>query len=189
MHHCHKLPHLLLTGDLQILDNNPSLHFALLRLQLVELIRTSTSTPNGDITPALDFATSHLAPRAPTNPQFLEDLERTLSLLIFPSDNLAPSLAALLDPELRKSIANRVNEAILQSQGARREARLRNLVKLRSWAEQKAREAKKDLPEKIDIGLEQDRNSNNNSNQNEAQNGGTDDAIMHEHEEVDPMIS
>ncbi|KAG5304730.1 CTLH domain-containing protein [Histoplasma capsulatum var. duboisii H88] len=173
----------------QILDNNPSLHFALLRLQLVELIRTSTSTPNGDITPALDFATSHLAPRAPTNPQFLEDLERTLSLLIFPSDNLAPSLAALLDPELRKSIANRVNEAILQSQGARREARLRNLVKLRSWAEQKAREAKKDLPEKIDIGLEQDRNSNNNSNQNEAQNGGTDDAIMHEHEEVDPMIS
>ncbi|KKZ62039.1 hypothetical protein EMCG_03501 [[Emmonsia] crescens] len=173
----------------QILDSNPALHFSLLRLQLVELIRASTSTPNGDITPALDFATSHLAPRAPTNPQFLEDLERTLSLLIFPSDNLAPSLAALLDPELRKSIANRVNEAILQSQGARREARLRNLVKLRSWAEQKAREAKKDLPEKLDIGLEQDRNTNNNNSQSESQNGSTDDAIMHEQGEVDPMIS
>ncbi|OJD27628.1 hypothetical protein ACJ73_00984 [Blastomyces percursus] len=173
----------------QILDSDPSLHFSLLRLQLVELIRTSTSTPNGDITPALDFATSHLAPRAPTNPQFLEDLERTLSLLIFPSDNLAPSLAALLDPELRKSIANHVNEAILHSQGARREARLRSLVKLRSWAEQKAREAKKDLPEKIDIGLEQDRNGSNDSSQSENQNGSTDDAIMHEQGEVDPMIS
>ncbi|EQL31482.1 CTLH domain-containing protein, variant [Blastomyces dermatitidis ER-3] len=173
----------------QILDSDPSLHFSLLRLQLVELIRTSTSTPNGDITPALDFATSHLAPRAPTNPQFLEDLERTLSLLIFPSDNLAPSLAALLDPELRKNIANHVNEAILHSQGARREARLRNLVKLRSWAEQKAREAKKDLPEKIDIGLEQDRNDSNDSSQSENQNGSTDDAIMHEQGEVDPMIS
>ncbi|EGE84817.1 hypothetical protein RJZ56_002903 [Blastomyces dermatitidis] len=173
----------------QILDSDPSLHFSLLRLQLVELIRTSTSTPNGDITPALDFATSHLAPRAPTNPQFLEDLERTLSLLIFPSDNLAPSLAALLDPELRKNIANHVNEAILHSQGARREARLRNLVKLRSWAEQKAREAKKDLPEKIDIGLEQDSNDSNDSSQSENQNGSTDDAIMHEQGEVDPMIS
>ncbi|PGH02955.1 hypothetical protein AJ79_07492 [Helicocarpus griseus UAMH5409] len=169
----------------QILDSNPSLHFSLLRLQLVELIRSCTSTPNGDITPALDFATSHLAPRAPTNHQFLEDLERTLSLLILPPDNLAPSLAALLDPELRKSIANSVNEAILQSQGARREARLRNLVKLRSWAEQKAREAKKDLPARLEIGLEQDRNNNG---QSDSQNGSN-DAIMQEQGEVDPMIS
>jgi len=78
-------------------------------------------TPDGDITPALEFATSQLAPRAPTNPQFLEDLERTLALLIFPSENLAPSLASLLHPDLRMDIATRVNEAILQSQGARKE--------------------------------------------------------------------
>ena len=116
----------------QILDENQSLHFSLLRLQLIELIRTCTSTPNGDISPALEFATSQLAPRAPTNPQFLEDLERTLALLIFPSDNLAPGLASLLDPSLRKDIATRVNEAILENQGARKEARLRGLVKLRA---------------------------------------------------------
>ncbi|KAJ5195283.1 uncharacterized protein N7498_008721, partial [Penicillium cinerascens] len=121
----------------QILDEDPSLHFALLRLQLVELIRNCTSTPDGDISPALEFATSQLAPRAPTNPQFLEDLERTLALLIFPNDNLSPSLAALLDPGLRKDIATQVNEAILQNQGARKEARLRNLVKLRAFAEKK----------------------------------------------------
>uniref|UniRef100_A0A093XPZ9 Protein FYV10 n=2 Tax=Talaromyces marneffei PM1 TaxID=1077442 RepID=A0A093XPZ9_TALMA len=102
----------------QILDENPSLHFSLLRLQLVELIRRCTSTPDADITPALEFATSQLAPRAPTNPQFLEDLERTLALLIFPSENLAPSLATLLQPNLRKDIATKVNEAILKNQAS-----------------------------------------------------------------------
>lgn len=174
----------------QILDCNPALHFALLQLQLVELIRTCTSTPNGDISPALDFATSELAPRAPTNPQFLEDLEKTLSLLIFPTENLSPSLAGLLDPELRKTIANRVNEAILQSQGANREARLRNLVKLRAWAEQKAREAKKDLPAKLDIGLDKDNGNPSNEN-NSAQRSGNngDDVTMQEPTDVEPMVS
>lgn len=168
----------------QILDENPSLHFALLRLQLVELIRKCSSTPDGDISPALEFATSQLAPRAPTNPQFLEDLERTLSLLIFPSENLAPSLAPLLHPDLRKEIATRVNEAILQSQGVRKEARLRNLVKLRAWAEQKAREAKKNVPEKLDIGLD-----GNGNNVIASENGAASDTVMTSDGDVDPMIS
>ncbi|KAJ5884606.1 hypothetical protein N7504_012178 [Penicillium tannophilum] len=150
----------------QILDSEPPLHFALLRLQLVELIRTCTSTPNGDISPALDFATSQLAPRATTRPDFLEDLERTLALLIFPSDNLSPSLASLLDPSLRKDIATRVNEAILHDQGAEKEARLRRLVKLRAFAETKARAAKKDIPDKLDIGLVSDTHDNNSINSN-----------------------
>ena len=120
----------------------------------MELIRTCSSSPDGDITPALTFATTQLAPRAPTNPEFLEDLERTMALLIFPSDNLAPPLAALLDPNLRKTVANKVNEAILINQGARREARIRNLVRLRTWAEAKARDAKKDLPATLPLGLD-----------------------------------
>jgi hypothetical protein len=180
----------------QILDENPALHFALLRLQLIELIRTCTSTPDGDISPALEFATAQLAPRAPTNPQFLEDLERTLALLIFPSDNLTPSLASLLDPSLRKDIAQRVNEAILQNQGARKEARLRNLVKLRAFAEHKARDAKKDIPDKLDIGLLGDNNDNtqsrNNSN-NAANNGNsqndTGDTVMANNGDVDTMVA
>ncbi|KAJ5101565.1 LisH dimerization motif subgroup [Penicillium alfredii] len=174
----------------QILDENPSLHFALLRLQLVELIRTCTSTPDGDISPALEFATSQLAPRAPTNPQFLEDLERTLALLIFPSDNLSPSLASLLDPGLRKEIATLVNEAILQNQGARKEARLRNLVKIRAFAEHKARDAKKDIPDKLDLGLTGDGNhgnSNDSPNNGSSQNG-VGDTVM-SNNDVDPMIS
>ncbi|KAJ5762156.1 uncharacterized protein N7511_005538 [Penicillium nucicola] len=169
----------------QILDEDPSLHFALLRLQLVELIRSCMAVPGSDISSALDFATLQLAPRAPTNPQFLEDLERTLALLIFPSDNLDPSLACLLDPALRKDIATQVNEAILQSQGARKEARLRNLVKLRTFAEKKARDAKRDIPDTLDIGLVGD--SHKNSSNDLATN--VSDILMSHNSDVDPMIS
>lgn len=162
--------------DLQILDLDPTLHFALLRLQLIELIRKCMTTPDADITPALTFATSQLAPRAPTNPEFLEDLERTMALLIFPPENLAPPLAALLDPALRQTVANRVNEAILGSQGARREARIRNLVRLRAWSERKARDAGKDIPEKLDLGLNADKE-------------GDEDDAMNGNGETDAMVS
>lgn len=129
-----------------VLDSNPSLHFALLRLQLVELIRTCNATPGGDITPALTFATTQLAPRAPTNKEFMEDLERTMALLVFPSENLEPPLAALLQPGLRQSVADRVNKAILSCQSQQRDAAIRSLVHLRAWAEDTARAAKRDLP-------------------------------------------
>jgi hypothetical protein len=138
----------------QVLDNNDSLHFALLRLQLVELIRTYNSTPGGDITPALTFATTRLAPRASVNSEFLTDLELTMALLVFPPDNLEPQLAALLHPDLRRSVADRVNRAILTCQNQRRDATIRNLVRLRAWAENTARENKKDLPARIELKLE-----------------------------------
>ncbi|KAI3014051.1 hypothetical protein CAN33_0032305 [Aspergillus niger] len=176
----------------QILDENAPLHFALLRLQLVELIRSCISSPDGDVSPALEFASSQLAPRAPTNPQFLEDLERTLALLIFPADSLSPPLAPLLHPDLRKDIANRVNEAILLNQGARKEARLRNLVKLRAWAEQKAREAKKDIPEKLDLGLGDNPNTHNSdplASSTSASHNGSNDTVMTNNGDIDPMIS
>ncbi len=158
---------------MQILDSNPSLHFALLRLQLVELIRTCLSTPDGDITPAITFATTQLAPRAPANPEFLDDLERTMALLIFPPENLVPSLAALLDPNLRKTVATRVNEEILVSQGFRREAKIRDLVRCRAWVELKAREAKRDIPDRMPLGLDDERE----------QADGAQDTVMHEHDD------
>jgi hypothetical protein len=131
----------------------------LLRLQLVELIRKYNATPNGDINAALEFATSQLAPRAPTNAQFLEDLERTMALLIFPTDDLEPELAQLLHPDLRRNVADNVNKAILKSQHQQRDAAIRKLVRLRAWAETAAREGKKDVPEKIDLGLDGDSQS------------------------------
>lgn len=134
------------------------------------------SSANADITPALTFASSQLAPRASAGGQFLEDLERTMALLIFAPENLTPSLAALLDPSLRQSVANRVNEAILSSQGARREARIKNLVRLRAWAEQKARDSKKPLPPVLSIGLD-DRDGQEGS-EDEVMNGNGDADLM-----------
>ncbi|CZT07056.1 related to LisH motif-containing protein [Rhynchosporium agropyri] len=153
----------------QVLDSNPSLHFALLRLQLVELIRVCNATPGGkgDLTPALTFASTHLAPRAPTNNEFMEDLERTMALLVFPADSLEPPLAALLRPELRRTVADRVNKAILTAQNARRDASIRGLVRLRAWAEDTARLSKKDLPSHIGLGLDGDERGSSTGNAHE----------------------
>lgn len=102
-----------------------------------------------------------------------------MALLIFPPDNLAPPLAALLDPRLRKDVAKRVNEAILSSQGERPNPKVVDLVKLRQWAEQKAREAKKDLPEHIELGLDPGQNGNEKG----------EDSVMQGNGEAEPMIT
>ena len=95
-----------------MLDSHPALHFSLLRLQLIELIR-SASTQGTSIFPALSFATQQLAPRGAANPSFLSDLEKTMALLAFPLDALSDPLRQLIDPELRRSVAKRVNDALL----------------------------------------------------------------------------
>ena len=111
----------------------------------------------------MKFATAELAPRAPTQSEFLEDLERTMALLVFPPDNLEPQLAALLHPDLRRSVADRVNKAILTCQNQRRDAAIRNLVRLRAWAEDYARENLKNLPAKMELGLDAENNDTNGS--------------------------
>jgi hypothetical protein len=137
----------------QILDNEPELHFSLLRLQMVELIRKC----NGDdVTPAVDFAVEKLGPRAATNTKFLGELEKTMSLLIFPHDSLQPELAALLSSDLRRDTATMVNKAVLQRENERREAAIRQLVRMRAWGETSARSKKKDLPASIELGLNAD---------------------------------
>lgn len=139
--------------DPEILDTNPDLHFTLLRLQMVELIRQCNSD---DVTPAVDFAIEKLGPRAATNKKFLGELEKTMSLLIFPHDSLQPELAALLSSDLRRDAATMVNEAVLQRENQRREAAIRQLVRMRAWGETSARSKNKDLPESIELGLNAD---------------------------------
>lgn len=146
----------LLTVHRQLLERDHSLHFALLRLQLVELIRNCIILPVDDpkTLTAMKFAETELAPRASTNPQFLDDLERTMTLLFYEPKNLPAQYAVLLEPKLRKDVAQRVNEALLKEQGERTKAKLYDLVRLRAWSEMKAREAKKDIPEHLSLGLE-----------------------------------
>ncbi|KAH6632787.1 CTLH/CRA C-terminal to lish motif domain-containing protein [Chaetomium tenue] len=139
--------------DPELLDSDPKLHFSLLRLQLVELIRQANG---GDPTAAITFATENLGPRAAANREFLNDLEQTMSLIIFPLDKLKPELARLLSPDLRRNTATKVNEAMLVRQNQRREAAIRQLVRMRAWAETSARSKKKDLPKSIELGLNTD---------------------------------
>jgi hypothetical protein len=133
-----------------ILDRDPSLHFALLRLQLIELIRDSTE-PDMDIMPAVYFAKNQLAPRGATNPEFRKDLEDVMTLVVLPRSDAMnqPHLKELLNLSHRRNIAARVNEAILINCGQQREARLRNLVRLRQWSERKLRASGKELPKEI----------------------------------------
>ena len=111
----------------------------MLRLQLIELIRENNALSDQNIAKVIDFATTQLAPKAPANPQFLADLEGAMVLLICPPETLEPKLKELLHPDLRKQVADNVNKALLSSQGERRNAAIRKLVKLRAWAENTAR--------------------------------------------------
>ena len=157
------------------MDTDKKLHFSLLRLQLVEIIRQSfTSSDPSLVGEAIEFAQNNLAPYAPLDSQFKNDLERAMALLIVPKESWMHAsssgsttaasqvqsdfgaLAELVDPSLRRKVAKDVNEAILQSQDQRREANIRYLVRARAWAEQLAREKKLDLPENLVLGLDGD---------------------------------
>ncbi|GAA6062308.1 hypothetical protein JCM10212_006860 [Sporobolomyces blumeae] len=63
--------------DPEILDHNPSLHFALLQQHLIELIRQDR------LVDALEFAQAELAPRGQEHVEFLDELEKTMALLAF----------------------------------------------------------------------------------------------------------
>ena len=151
-----------LTISHQLLDTDKKLHFSLLRLQLVELIRLSFNSSDQTLVGnAIEFAMHNLSPYVPLDPQFKTDLERAMALLIVPKESwtkaaTAPgtaqanndfgALAELVDPSLRQKVAKDVNEAILQSQDQKREANIRYLVKVRSWAERLAREKRLQIP-------------------------------------------
>ncbi|XP_071935015.1 protein GID8 homolog isoform X5 [Coffea arabica] len=109
----------------EILDTNPQLFFHLQQQRLIELIR------NGKVAEALEFAQEELAPRGEENDilqqSFLEELERTVSLLAFEDVNNCP-VAELLDISQRLKTASEVNAAILTSQSHEKEILLRMLV-------------------------------------------------------------
>ena len=89
-----------------------------------------------------------------------------MTLLVFPHDSLEPQLAALLQPGLRREVADQVNKAILQRQQQRRDAAIRHLVQMRAWSEETTRKTtKKDLPSAIDLGLDSDENGRENGHE------------------------
>ncbi|EMC91629.1 hypothetical protein BAUCODRAFT_299499 [Baudoinia panamericana UAMH 10762] len=164
--------------DPEILDTNPLLHFHLLQLHLIEIIRAILSAPSGanpiatDFLPAIKFATEQLSPRAPTDPTYQQALERTMALMIFPPEKMTPEFKELLDVRLREKVAGEVNKAVLESRGQRSEAKIRQLIRARAWAEGEARAAKVELPAFVPVGLDAEDVSG-------GVGGGDGDAMVH----------
>lgn len=77
-----------------------------------------------------------------------------MALMIFPPEKMTPEFKELLDVRLREQVAADVNRAILEARGERAEAKIRQLVRARAWAEVQAREAKVDIGNHIPIGLD-----------------------------------
>lgn len=93
-----------------------------------------------------------------------------MSLVAFAPEKLTPELKALLEPKLKQDVAEMVNQAILTSYGRNNQARIKALIKLRAWAETKARDSGKEgLPPMLSIGVDEN-----------PQNGASQDTAMHE---------
>lgn len=107
----------------EILDTNPQLFFHLQKQRFIEMIR------NGKVEEALEFAQEELAPRGEENQTFLEELERTVTLLVFEDAANSP-LGDLLDVSQRMRTASEVNAAILTSQSHEKDPKLPSLLKL-----------------------------------------------------------
>jgi glucose-induced degradation protein 8 len=160
-----------LTRPGQLLESNPKLHFAMLRLHLIELIRTRVEKDAKEMMPAVHFSSRNLAPLASQHPEFIEDLNIAMALMIYPPDKRPAKVAALLEPSLRQSIAEEVNKTIRGSTGGRDVELIRMLLRARAWGEQQVRAAGKDLPADLGIGLDPPSHGNGSYTGHQAQNG------------------
>ncbi|KAF9575523.1 hypothetical protein EC968_002784 [Mortierella alpina] len=113
----------------EILDTNPKLFFHLQQQRLIEYIR------EGRIMEALEFAQEELAPRGEENPEFLSELERTMSLLAFEVNGPSP-VNDLLTPGQRQKLASELNSALLLAQSQEKDPKLPTLLKTCWWFQQ-----------------------------------------------------
>ncbi|KAG0048245.1 hypothetical protein BGZ83_006774 [Gryganskiella cystojenkinii] len=113
----------------EILDTNPKLFFHLQQQRLIEYIR------EGRILEALEFAQEELAPRGEENPEFLSELERTMSLLAFDVHGTSP-VSDLLTGGQKQKLASELNSALLLSQSQEKDPKLPALLKMCWWAQQ-----------------------------------------------------
>ncbi|KAL7750002.1 Glucose-induced degradation complex subunit [Sorochytrium milnesiophthora] len=114
--------------DPEILDTNPHLYFRLQQQKMIEHIR------KGDIDTALEFAQEELASRGEENPQYLQELEKTVSLLAFDVPSRSP-MAELLDAGQRQKTASELNAAILLSQSQEKDPKLPSLLRMLIWSQ------------------------------------------------------
>lgn len=127
----------------EILEEHSELLFHLKQQRLIELIR------NGAVDEALEFAQEQLAPQGEDNPAFLQELERTVALLVFDDPGNSP-MGDLLDSAQRARTASELNAAILASQSQAGKPKLPNLLKFLVWAQEQL-ETKAEFPKMDDL--------------------------------------
>jgi glucose-induced degradation protein 8 len=90
---------------------------------------------NGKIEEALTFAQNKISEAGETNPEVLNELERTLALLAFEKPAQSP-FSDLLDQTHRQKIASELNAAILRIEHKQNQnPRMMNVLKLILWAQ------------------------------------------------------
>ncbi|ETN21117.1 hypothetical protein, variant 1 [Phytophthora nicotianae INRA-310] len=99
----------LASMDPEFLEKNSGMDFLLAKQELIELIKAH------NIEEALQFAIKNLAPFGQKSPQFLHEIERTMSVIAFKNPSESP-LGHLLEQAQRRRVADEVNSAILRSQ-------------------------------------------------------------------------
>ncbi|XP_026468857.1 glucose-induced degradation protein 8 homolog [Ctenocephalides felis] len=129
----------------ELLDNDRYLYFHLQQLHLIELIRA------GNVEEALSFAQSQLSEAGESNPQVLNELERTLALLAFEQPHLSP-YGDLLQPMHRQKVASELNAAILKMEHQEfTSPKLSNLLKMILWAQNELDKKKISYPKMTDL--------------------------------------
>lgn len=134
----------------ELLDNDRYLYFHLQQLHLIELIRYILLPINvkkkssetlciifraGKIEEALTFAQTRISEAGESNPEVLNELERTLALLAFEKPQNSP-FADLLDQTHRQKVASELNAAILKMEQLENSSpRMINLLKLILWSQ------------------------------------------------------
>ncbi|RLN56119.1 hypothetical protein BBJ28_00002423, partial [Nothophytophthora sp. Chile5] len=93
----------------QFLEKNSGMDFLLAKQELIELIKAH------NIEEALQFAIKNLAPFGQKSPQFLHEIERTMTVIAFKNPSASP-VGHLLEQSQRRRVADEVNSAILRSQ-------------------------------------------------------------------------
>ncbi|PRP85898.1 hypothetical protein PROFUN_06172 [Planoprotostelium fungivorum] len=119
------------TNDMnpEILDTNSALFFHIQQQRLIELIRENRTMD------ALQFAQQQLAAQGEENPEFLEELEKTMALLAF-DDHTSTPLSHLMSLRQRIKIASELNAAILLSQKQDKDPKLPFLIKMTKWSQE-----------------------------------------------------
>lgn len=128
----------------EILDTRPHLLFHLQQQRLIELIRDK------DIDGAVEFAQNQMAEQGKENPEFLEELERTMALLAFENAQDSP-FGELLLLSQRQKVASELNAALLAEENQPTSPRLAKIMKLLEWSQSELDRNKVKYPKMTDL--------------------------------------